>query len=236
MENNDFFDGIAPVEPEAAPVVETVAEPTIEAPVEPAPVEVAATPVPEVKPEPGHVPLNALLDEREKRKALEARLEQLERSQGPAAPDPNLDPSGFQQYQLQSVQQALLDTRLNMSEVSAKRHYGAELTEQAKAWALEKFKASPAFYQEVIAQPDPYDHAIQAFQRDQIASQVTADDFQQFQSWKAAQAQLAATGAPAPVATPPTAVPRSIASTPSAGGGSAPLPDAEDGYMSAIPG
>jgi len=230
-EENDFLDGAIPVEPETVPAVETqVAEPTIETPAEPAP----PPPAPEPKAEPGHVPLTALLDEREKRKALEERLARMEQSKAPEMPDPNLDPMGFQQAQLQSVQQALLDTRLNMSETAAKRHYGADLTEQAKAWALEKFRQSPAFYQEVIAQPDPYDHAIQAFQREQIASQVSADDFQQFQAWKAAQAQVAA--APVAAPTPSTPVPRSITDIPAAGGVNTTPVDPESGYAGAIPG
>lgn len=120
-----------------------------------------------------------------------------------------------------------------MSEVAARRHYGVELTDAAKQWALTKFSTSPAFQAEVLNNPDPYDYAITAYQREQIASQVSGDDFKAFQAWKTAQAQVAA----APAATPQQApVPRSIASTPSAGGGGGSVPpDDEQAFASAIP-
>jgi hypothetical protein len=222
--------GLAPGE-DAQPV--EVAE-TVETPV--AAPEPVNEPVIEVKPEPkpetGHIPISALLDEREKRKALESRLAEFERMQAPQAPDPNLDPVGWQQSQIQGVHQAVIDTRLNMSEVAAKRHYGAELTEAAKQWSLQQFQSNPAFQAQVLNNPDPYDYAITAYQRDQIASQVTNDDFKQFQAWKSAQAQVAA----APAATPQSApVPRSIASTPSAGGGTQVVIDDDQAFAGAIP-
>ena len=231
MDDLDFLG--TPPSDEAQPI--EVAE-TVETPIAAPEAAVETPPVieakPEVKPEPGHVPMAALLDERDKRKALESRLAEFERMQAPQAPDPNLDPVAWQQHQLQGVHQAVIDTRLNMSEVAAKRHYGAELTEAAKTWALDQFQANPAFQAQVLNNPDPYDYAITAYQRDQIASQVTVDDFKAFSAWKTAQAQVAA----APAATPQSApVPRSIASTPSAGGGGTVPPDDEQAFASAIP-
>ena len=227
MEEN-FFDGF--VEPEVAPVEQV--QPTETAPATEAPAPVEAPPQeapvveakPEPKPEPGHVPITALLDEREKRKELERQIAALRETQQPVnTPDPTVDPYGYQQHLMQQVQQQVIDTRLNMSETAARRHYGAEVTDAAKQWALEKFAANPAFQQEVISQADPYGYAVEAYKRDQIASQVTPDDFEQFKAWKQAQASLAA----APVVATPTPaapVPRSIVSAPSAGGSIADQP------------
>jgi hypothetical protein len=214
VENDDLIDGLMTDEPETAPAVEAQEVAPVEAEA-PAPVVEQAPPE---KPEPGHVPLTALMDERDKRKALEARLAEYERNQAQirAMPDPNLDPNGYQQHLLQQTQQMVIDTRLNMSEVAARRHYGAETTDAAKQWALERFQQSPAFQAEVLGQPDPYDYAIQAYQREQIASQVTPDAFKEFQAWKAAQAQVAA--APVVAPTPSAPIPKSIASVASAGG------------------
>lgn len=235
MEGEDFFDGLTP-EPEA--VVKTQETPVVETPAAPEPVaEVPAPePVAEVKPEPGHVPINALLDEREKRKELERQLTELRKASETkqSLPDPIEDPVGFQQQSMAQVQQMLLDTRLNMSETLARRHHGDEATEAAKAWAMEKFKNSPAFWQEVISQSDPYDYAIQAYNREQVANAVTPDDFKAFQAWKAAQAQIAAAPVAAPTA-PAVPVPRSIASAPSAGGVAHEPVDPESGYAAAIP-
>ena len=237
---NDFLDGGVPVEPESAPAeqVQATPEPASQESA-PAPVEPSPEPTPSPKPDAGTIPITALLDEREKRKELERRLAQFEQERAaPVAPDPTTDPYAYQQHLMQQVQQQVLDTRLNMSETGCRRHYGDEVTDKAKEWALAKFSANPAFQAEVLGSPDPYDYAIKAFQRDQIASQVTADDFTAFQAWKAAQAQIAsAPAAQAAPATPSAPVPRSIASTPSAGGGVAHQPyDPDAAFAGAFPG
>lgn len=231
------FDGAfgAPVEQEIVaetPVVETPAEPVV---AEPAPEQqVVEAPAPESKPEPGHVPITALLDEREKRKELERRLAALEETrQRDNAPDPIADPTGYQQHQFQIMQQALLDARLNMSETVARRHFGEDVTDKAKNWALSKFQTNPAFQAEVLGHADPYGYAIEAYQRDQIASQVTPDKFQAFLAWEAAQAQIAAAPAAPPpqVSAPP---PRSIVSAPSTGGVTQSNVTPEDAFDSAF--
>lgn len=239
METDNFFTGFEAPTDEPAVVEETQQEQPQqdEAPAEQEqPIEPAPPPVEAPKPEPGHVPITALLDEREKRKELERRLAALEEAkQDVIAPDPTIDPYGYQQHLMQQVQQQVLDTRLNMSETAARRHYGDEKTEAAKAWALEKFAANPAFQAEVLNQPDPYGYAVEAYQRDQIASQVSATDFEQFQAWKAAQAQLAA--APPAAITPTPAVappPKSIASAPSAGGKITDAPMSEEEAFAAV--
>lgn len=234
MEKDNFFDGFTP-DAEAVPddqaIVETTGEQTpVETETPPEPVQ---APVEPVKPEPGHVPITALLDEREKRKEMERRLAEYEaRQQQAPVPDPNLDPYGYQQHLAERTQQDLLDSRLWMSEEMARGLLGDELTDKAKEWALEKFRTNPAFQAEVLAQPHPYGYAIKAYQRDQIASNVTPDDYTQFQAWKAAQAQLAAAPVEAPV--PQTPVPKSIASAPSAGGVSTQPPPTDEEAFGAI--
>ena len=226
MDDLDFLG--TPPSDEAQPV-EVAVETPIAAPEPEQPVIEAKS---EPKRESGFVPEATLMAEKERRRALESRLADMERAQASPPPDPNLDPVGYQQHEMQSVRQEVIDTKLNMSESAAKRHYGPELTEQAKQWALEQFQSNPSFQTQVLNNPDPYDYAITAYQREQIASQVTADDFKAFSAWKTAQAQVAA----APAATPQSApVPRSIASTPSAGGGGTVPPDDEQAFASAIP-
>jgi hypothetical protein len=207
---------IAP-QPAETPAVEVAAEPVAADPV----VAPAAVETP-VKPEPGYVPLTALMDERDKRKTAEDRIAKFEREQSqrnaPAAPDPYLDPEGAQAHTAARFQQEIVNTKLDLSETAARRHYGADKVETAKTWALGRFAEDPSFQQKLLAQPDPYEFAIQQHERETIASSVTADDFTQFQAWKAAQAQLApATTASA--ATPSADPPRSIASLGHAGGG-----------------
>ena len=238
---NDFLDGAIPAEPETAPIEQVQATPDVSTEAPPAPVEPIQDHAPQAKPDIGTIPITALLDEREKRKELERRVAQFEQeraAQAPAAPDPNTDPYAYQQHQMQQMQQVIIDNRLNMSEQGCRRHYGDDITDKAKDWALSKFGTNPAFQAEVLGNPDPYDYAIKAFQRDQIASQVTADDFTAFQAWKSVQAQIAsapvANSAPATQSAP---IPRSIASTPSAGGGVSHQPyDPDAAFAGAFPG
>jgi hypothetical protein len=113
----DFLDGQEPA-PDGTPT--PTPEPAAEAPLrgpdgkfasaqpEPAPVvEPAPAPAAEpVKPEPGHVPLSALMDERDKRKAAEERAAALEAAK-PAAEPAYIDPD---------TANAILQERLNNSE------------------------------------------------------------------------------------------------------------------------
>ena len=235
---NDFLDGI-PVEPETVSIADALVP-------EPVPVaEPVLEPIPEPAPQPkadvGTIPISALLDEREKRKDLERRIAQFEQERAQQVtqiPDQLSDPQGYNQHQMQQMQQTMLDNRLNMSETGCRRHYGDDLTDKAKEWAVAKFGTNTAFQSEVLGNADPYDYAIKAFQRDQIASTVTSDDFTAFQAWKSAQAQIAT--APADQASPVTSsapIPRSIVSVPSAGGGVAHQPtDPDAAFAGAFPG
>lgn len=213
-EDQDFLDELELTEDMAVEPV--AAEPQAA----PAPVEPEPTPEPvaeQPKPEQQHVPITALLDERDKRKAMEQELERLRAAQQPVqtveAPDMFEDPDGFAAYQDQKVQAALYGQKLQFSERMAKKEYGADVFEQAKAWAFERCNTDPMFNAKVAQSPDPYDFAISEWKREQIVSQVTPDDFAQFQAWKTAQTQLEAQTKPSPVAPP-----RSLASAPSAGG------------------
>lgn len=228
MDDEDF---LAAAEADTAPVEEPKVEP--EAPVEPQeptpeavepapePANPFTPPVVEAKPDPGFVPITAMLEEREKRQAEKARADALEArlaaQQQPAAiPDQWEDPEGYAAHQ----QSLRISDKLDISEEMARDKFGDEVVDQARDWALQQAQTRPGFYEELIRQRHPYKHAVELFKREQIASQVTPDDFAQFQAWKAAQAQLQAAPATAPATPnqPRTLPPRSLASAPSAGG------------------
>ena len=209
MDDGDFLDEIETnepvieqvpeVTPEPEPVVETVVEPVVEQPKEPQ-----------------HVPITALLDERDKRKNLEQELERIRAAQQPqaqpSAPDMFDDPEGYTSYQHQIQSQALLNSKLDISEEMARDKFGDDKVNAARDWALSLFQNRPGFQQEVFSQRHPYKYVVEQYEREQIASQVTPDDFAQYQAWKLAQSQIQ----PAPQ--PQQAPPRSLASAPSAGG------------------
>jgi hypothetical protein len=233
MEDEDF---LAAVEADNAnePVIEPAPEPVVEAPAAPAepeqpapaaePANPLTPPVVDVKPEPGFVPITAMLDERDKRKGLEAEVARLreQQPQPQAQPIPDMldDPEGYNAYVQSAVETRLLNVTLNTSERFAKKEHGAEAVEAAKAWALERYAVDPLYREQILRDPDPYERIVNDHRREQIASTVTAGDFAQFQAWKQAQAQLTQQQQPAAPAAPlsPAAPPRSLASAPAAGG------------------
>lgn len=237
MDDEDF---LAAVEADNAgtPVAE---EPKAETPAGPTPAteaapEPEATPQsaePEVleltevapgtpKPEPGFVPLAAMLDERDRAKALKAELDQLRASQQQQqpvqAPDPIEDPEGFANWQQATVGQALYQTNLRWSERIASIQHGADTVAKAKEWGFQRCETDPYFNAKVAASDDPVGFVVSEWKREEIASQVTPDEFAQFRAWKEAQGQLKQQAAPAATPKQTSAIPPpSLASAPSAG-------------------
>lgn len=200
-------------QPEPAPVEQPQAAP--EPQVQPAPVA-------EPRPEAAHVPITALLEERERRQSLESQLramqQQVQQQQNPP-PDPNEDWQGWVQHQQAQVQQSVISNKLQISEDIAIERFGEQLVREADAWAMEKARQMPGLTEHLIAQRNPYGYLVQMYQREQALEKLKEPaEVDQFLAWRAAQA--AAQGQqPAALATPqqPSPPPRSIASLPSAG-------------------
>lgn len=197
-------------------------EPALEALTEPAtPTEPPVVPQAPKQPDPGFVPVTAMLDERDKRKALEAELAQYRAQHQPQeTPDVYDDPEGFARHQEQRVQQALYQTNLQWSERIATIQHGQEAVTAAKEWGIARCDSDPFFNAKVAASPDPVGYVVQEFKRDQIATSVDPAQYQQFLAWQSAQQQLSQQQAAPAVNShsPPSIPPRSLASAPSAGG------------------
>jgi hypothetical protein len=211
-------------EPEApAPEVAPVEPPAPEPEAPPAP-EPTPEPAPEAPKEDKSVPLSALLDERDRRKAAEAKAAEFEARQSAPAPvdmpDPIDDPRGFADWQQNQVQQAVIANRFEVSDLMAKQQYGEETVKTAAEWAMEKAKAEPLFAQAYMQQPHPIDWIVREHKRSALLSEVgdNPDDWFQREAAKRGYAPTAPNSAPAPaVAAPQPAVkpavpPRSIAS------------------------
>jgi hypothetical protein len=210
MDKLTFLTGDEPGEVEEtvadAPLVETPPEPVAEPEPEPAPEPAPEPPTPAAL-EPGHVPISAMLDEREKRQALEKQLAQLKAK---ADPPPPLDAT-------EQLQAALYAQNLRTSRRFAEARYGARSVETVHDWAAARCDADPAFNEQIRSSDDPYEAAMQAYNREQVLTEVGPGDLDAFRAWKAATAAAAA-GAPAettPTPTPATAtaatpVPRSL--------------------------
>lgn len=177
------------------------------APPEPA----AAQPRPD-QPPPGYVPVSVVQELRQEIKALKQPA-----PQALPPPDRYADPDAYEAYRDQQEHEARLNLRLDLSEEMARNQHGDPLVDAARDWALQQFQNRPAFQAEVFSQRNPYGYVVAQYQRDQLVSQVTPDEFAKYQAWKAAQAQ--ALSASPPPHQSPQAPPRSLASASPAGGG-----------------
>lgn len=227
----DFLDGAQasdePVRVEETPAPEQAEQPTAEAAPE-APEaggEGQAEPQPrgpdgkfapksKDKPEAGHIPITALLEERDRRKAAEERLKAFEaQQQQRPQPQPGT-PEYFQQVEA-SVEQRLVNERLNFSEKLARKEYGVETVDKAQQWALSRFADDPGYQQKVLAQPDPYEFVVLEYKQQQALSALSDPaKLDAFLAWQAQQSGQAASQQAQPQSAPP---PRSLATAPSAG-------------------
>jgi hypothetical protein len=158
--------------------------------------------------EPAHIPISALLDEREKRQAAERRAAELQARIAPPAP-----PSAEQRLEFALRQQAF-----DMSRRFAEAQHTPDVVAQAHAWAERRCDEDPAFNARMHQSRDPYGDAIKAWRQDQLLQTVSPDDLDDYKAWKASRS---AGGAPAQPAPAPPAPPRSLVHAPNAGGSGA---------------
>ncbi len=236
MSNLDFLDAPAG-EPTPAPEAQPSPEPVIEA--QPAPeaepadgrprdeqgrfvsptaaeVAAAAQPTPA---QPGYVPVSAVQEERVKRQAAEEALARHQQAQAQTGiPDPYADPEGYTAYHEARTQQAVQSAMLNLSEDMARSKHGDETVDKVIEWAKGRFTQSPAYQQEVLTQRNPYEFAVQSYQREQALANVDMTELEAFRVWKAAQNNNPLAAPAATPSTPVTPPPVSLNSQPSAGG------------------
>lgn len=113
---------------------------------------------PAAKQDHGPIPIQALLDEREKRQRAERELEEYRRrtAQPPAPPqrpDVFADPDGAFQHVERQVAEQVTRARLDMS-VMMEQANKPDYAEKESAF-IEAVKANPALYQQMLADPHP---------------------------------------------------------------------------------
>jgi hypothetical protein len=211
-ETLNFLGGETPAEPEVV-AAEAAAPIPAEAPSPP-----AAEP-PQPPADPGHVPISALLDEREKRQAERARAEILERQlqdmRAALQPPRDLEPNA-------AMEMALYNQNLRASRKFAEREYGKSQIQEIHDWAAARCDADPMFNQQMRSSEDPYEAAYQAYNREQILRTVKPDDLAAFKAWRQAQAQAATHSSATHPSATPAAVPRSLATASGTGGAGQP--------------
>jgi hypothetical protein len=243
-----FLEGPAPVEVDAAPATAMLAEDRsplsaesgrvrdeqgrfAASTVTPNAPARGETPAPQ-PPEPGHVPISALLDEREKRQAEKAAREALERQveQMRLAREPR-----HQLTRDQQLEMAVYNQNLRASRRFAEREHGKDTIAAVHDWAARRCDEDPHFNAQMRASEDPYEAALQAYHREQILRTVKPNDLAAFKAWQAAQA--AAGQYPAHSSARSMSVPRSLATASGTGGAGRPHVPTGPGqaFASAIP-
>lgn len=156
------LDGVeAEVEPaveqpvaETPEVKEEVAEPQVDEPTETGDKE-SLTPEPKAEEEPQSVPIKALLAERDKRQAAEARAQELEaQTPPPKAPDVFEDQGAYTDHMTQTINTAVFNQKANMSEWMARREI-PDLDQKIEKY-MELAKANPALNQQMYNAQSPY--------------------------------------------------------------------------------
>lgn len=225
--------------PEIEQPVETPAETLESEPVaDPAPEPVAAQPE---RPEPGFVPIAAMMDERDRRKALEAELAQFKQQrQAPDAPDPYDDPQGFAAHQQTLVQQAIIADRFERSHEDAVEKHGEDTVRGAIEWAQQRAAANPAFAAEYMSKTRPIQWIVQQHKREADLADYSKDPVAFARRILETHGQLSAPVAAAPAipvaapvqqAVPPVKVPRSLATQ---GSGPSDIREVATGALAAV--
>jgi hypothetical protein len=186
-EEQEIFAATESPETEAAPSPEVVA-PVVETP------DVQTTEQPQAatqqEQQEQSVPYAALKKEREARKALQARVDELtnhvlrrQTLEKPEEqqPDPEIwdDPTAFIRNQLSPVQNELQQTREFYSQREAVREHGAETVEAAYNALAEAMQqgdqGAQALYRKAMQSMDPYGELVAWHKRNEILSQVGTD-------------------------------------------------------------
>lgn len=201
---------------EPEPQAETPEAP-VEAPAESQAPEAVAEPA---RPDPGYVPISAMMDERDRRKAAEARALELEQRQPQQVQriDPFDDPEAFVAQQQQQVANQVAELRFQMSDQMAREKHGPETVDTAIAWAGERAKSDPVFAASYMRDPNPINWIVQQHKRHGVIEQIgdrTLDDFVKDYVAKnpnlLAAPVVAASAAIPQQASAPVRVPRSLA-------------------------
>lgn len=239
--NRDEAGRFAPKEPAPElPQLEAEKPPQSEpAPQAPPETVAPAAPPPPPKPEvpPGHVPLEALLDTREKAQRAQREAEEYKRkleelTRKPSTPiDPIADPDGFYRSVEEQRAKDRQDTLFETSWLVAQQQHGEEAVKAAEEWLKDELQSNPGLYQTIARQRHPYDFVVKQHKRSLSVAKLGDDDPDTWFEKQAKergyikleqQQQALDAAAPSPQR---AAIPKpSLANAPSAGGNAPKIP------------
>lgn len=202
-----------------------------------APAAPPQTPTKETPP-PGYIPLEALLETREKaqkaaREAEEYRRKYEEATRKPAQPiDPIADPDGFYRSVEEQRAKDRQDTLFETSWLIAQQQHGEETVKAAEEWLQDELQRNPGLFQTIARQRHPYDFVVKQHKRSLTVAKLGDDDFEtaarkwaESNGYAPQQQQQPALEAVPPTPQPRAPLPRpSLANAPSAGGSAPKIP------------
>lgn len=224
--------------PEPAPAEPAPASQPAEVP--PAPPQTASPPP--VAPDPAAQPqdaawqMKALLDERDKRQALQRQYEETQRKlqeyeakqQQQPELDPLTDPDGWKQSIVAQTRREVQNAMFAQSEVFAAQQHGQETVTAAMQWLGNELQRDPSVWSKIADNPHPADFVVKLHKRSQSYAKLGDKDPEDFaREWAMANRetllqQFAQPGTPpagSPIPQPPARPPLprpSIASAPAA--------------------
>lgn len=125
----------------------------------------------------GRIPIAALLDEREKRKENERKVEELNKRiaeyEAKAAPKPDFftDPEAALAAAQRAAQAAAINTKLETSRFLAEEKYGAEKVQAA----YEFFDKNPHLSAPLLSSPSPFHAAVKEYEKHQAMTEIGED-------------------------------------------------------------
>ena len=167
-----------------------------------------------------HVPITALLDERDKRKAAQAEVDQLKRwkeqieaSQRQPVPRFQDNPEGRLEMERAAFQNTIWQERLNTTEAIARSQHGDEAVTEAQQAYLAAMQQNPALYAELQRQQNPYAYVMTWHKQQKAVAEIGGDT----EAYKARIIQEYLEKQAAQPSSPKPNLPPSMASAPSAG-------------------
>lgn len=211
-----------------APAEQVAASEPAEAPAEPAPITTGEPAAPPAAVQEQHIPIQAILDERDRRQAAEReaamlrhRLEQIAAQQSAPKPvDLIEDPEARLAHERNTVtatlSQQLWNQKLDMSEMMARSKHGDEIVTEAQQAFKAAVSQDPALYQKLLTDRHPYEFVVGWHRQQRLLSEIGTDP----EAYKARlRAEIEAEMAAKMPVQPnrPAVVPMSLASAPAAG-------------------
>ncbi len=197
--------------------------------------EPEATP-PVAQPKSDPIPIQALLDEREKRQRIEREMEdlrgKLSEYEGKRQPPPDImeDPEGRLTFERQAIQRVLINNKLEQSRWFAEKDFGKEVVDDA----MKYYDENPQLSHQFLSAPSPLHAAVEFYKRQKVADEVGLDPVAYRERLRAELlAEIQAQGGAQPTVAAKPKLPGSLAAAPAAGKASSESPTS-DGFSAAF--